>query len=760
MRFYLKDTGGAYRVQVFDHDGWPLSSVMRGGTVGIDRASSIDARRSATAPVLPAQEWVIIWHISNFSNPVHGGPFFSPQIGYEDQLGHTLTIKWITIALNLGILLVMAGYHLVLFALRPKDKALLWFSLLCIEIAVRTFGTENFFGLLLPEADVWRAGHLVELLGFSLAIPTFALFLKAMFPQQAMGRFYKVFLVASGVYSAILLIGPLPLHFWATLGYEAVTLLLVVWGMAVLMRAIKDKEPLAWILTAGSIVLALCIVNDILYAELVFQSVDLTQYGQTVFILCQAIVIAIVNQKAHHAWRRAEHEKHAIHAEALRVSQENERLVREQNVLLERKVAERTEALVHAKEVAEEARRVAEEASRTKSTFLASMSHELRTPLSAILGYAQILQIDDDLPEKHRKSAITIYRSGEHLLLMINDLLDLAKIEAGKSEVHPSKFPLPSFLKNLVENARFHSKRSACGDIAIALAIPDDLPTHVYADERYLRQILENLLNNAIKFTETGSVTLRVSEVNVPQTSNAPLPDGYSSRKTFRFAVEDTGIGIPEEDLPKIFSSFYQIKHAHMPQNGSGLGLAISQRLVRLIGGELLVKSQVGQGTTFWFDLILPISDDRQTVSPFRMASFVTGYTGPPKTILIIEDNAGHRGFLRDMLEPLDFITKETDSGEKALDIIKDATPDLILVDIFLPGMDGFETMRQIRASANEPAIVVAISASPQMKQASIKAGCDDFLAKPIQVDLLLHCLGQHLHIEWTFIGSEDNAEE
>jgi K+-sensing histidine kinase KdpD len=279
------------------------------------------------------------------------------------------------------------------------------------------------------------------------------------------------------------------------------------------------------------------------------------------------------------------------------------------------------------------------------------MSHELRTPLSAILGYAQILE----------------------------------RIEAGRFELHPGTLPLASFLKNLVENARFRS-RGAGADIR--LEILNDLPAEIYTDERYLRQILENLLNNAIKFTETGTITLRVVDMPGLPDSGAALPAGYTMQKTLRFEVEDTGIGIAQEEVSRIFSAFYRVQHARLTQEGSGLGLAICQRLVRLLGGELSVRSHINVGTTFWFDLALPVSDDGHDPGAFQGISLVTGYAGPPKTILIVEDNAAHRGFLRDLLEPLDFIVIEADSGETAVECAGNTPPDAALIDILLSGID------------------------------------------------------------------------
>ena len=447
------------------------------------------------------------------------------------------------------------------------------------------------------------------------------------------------------------------------------------------------------------------------------------------------------------------------------ISLENARLyaeLAEANRFLEQRVAERTRDLEAGNRALLQAQALAETASQAKSAFLAHVSHELRTPLNSILGYTQLLRRDQGLTAKHQETIATIHRSGEHLLLLINDLLDLSKIEAQKIELTPGSFPLSKFLHNLVETARMRARTKG---LPVDAEIPADLPAGVYADERRLRQILINLLNNAVKFTAQGRVTLRVREVggwgDRELGRTAPPTPHYPNALSLqlRFEVEDTGIGIPADQLDKIFLPFYQVDARATPE-GSGLGLPISQQLVRLMGGELFVKSTVGQGSTFWFDLGLPVANEvvAAAAPPDRR---IIGFTGVPRKILLVDDNAGNRAFLRDALFLLGFELREAVNGQEAVEMAQTWQPQLILMDLLMPIMGGFEATRRIRTFAPQPVIIgVSASVLESVRQDSFAAGCDDFLAKPVRIEELLECLRQHLGLEWIYTNPVGTVSE
>ena len=431
--------------------------------------------------------------------------------------------------------------------------------------------------------------------------------------------------------------------------------------------------------------------------------------------------------------------------------------------------------LQKSKEQAEQAQQEAEMANRAKSTFLANMSHELRTPLNGILGYAQILQRDSRLTEKQKDGVTIIKQSGEHLLTLINDILDLSKIEAGKLELIEKDFYLPTFLKGIVDLFKLRAEEKDIFFIYKELSNSpsseqsEKIPSGVRGDEKRLRQILLNLLSNAMKFTQHGSVTFTVGFQSTPP--------GLSNEKSVSFKIEDTGLGIAKADIEKIFEPFQQVGKQSKMIEGTGLGLPISKKLVEIMGGQLKVTSELGSGSIFEFEIPMPTVSDSGNTSMIQEQMKIIGYqrTSPTSSkeqqsflILVADDKPQNRILLIDLLQPLGFDIIEAENGKQALTLARQSHPDVILMDSMMHTIDTLECIRQMRQEVQlKDILIVAVSANVflQHQQECIEAGCDAFLPKPVDLNQLLQLIADHLPLQWigenlTIVRKKSQEEE
>lgn len=392
-----------------------------------------------------------------------------------------------------------------------------------------------------------------------------------------------------------------------------------------------------------------------------------------------------------------------------------------------------------AKMESEQDKAIAESANRAKSIFLANMSHELRTPLNAILGFSQIMARDTTLDWAHRDHIEIINRSGEHLLGLINNVLDIAKIESGYITLQERRFDLHKLVENL--GAMFRLPANSKG-INLTIECAPDVPVYIKMDDGKLRQVLINLLGNAVKFTSTGAVMLRVSRAE--------------AHDHLHFEVEDTGIGIATEELPTLFHPFSQTASGRQTGEGTGLGLPISRQFIRLMGGELAVQSQPGKGTCFLFDVLAHSEDQGEMRSLAHAKPRVVGLEAgqPAYRLLIVEDQDDSRRLLTELLSTVGFQVKAVRNGQEAVLMWQEWHPQLIWMDMRMPIMGGREATQKIKSlPGSEETIIIALTASSfvEEREQILADGCDDFIRKPYREDEIFDALTRHLGVRFVY---------
>lgn len=426
-----------------------------------------------------------------------------------------------------------------------------------------------------------------------------------------------------------------------------------------------------------------------------------------------------------------------------------EAALRQANTELELRVESRTAELRQAKEAAEAA-------NRAKSSFLANMSHELRTPLNAILGFSQLMVRDASIGTQHRENLGIINRSGEHLLNLINDILEMSKIEAGQVNFTPTDFDLYFLLDNLTEMFRLRAETKG---LQLRLDRASHLPRYVRTDDNKLRQILINILGNAVKFTPMGQVILRVQCL--------PSPDSVDASYTVLFEVDDTGIGIPTTALDTLFDPFIQAHPGQRTQDGTGLGLAISRQYVYLLGGDITIESQVGQGTSVRFTVQVGNAKATPGFDPFTCCPVIgLAPHQPTYRILVVDDNLPSRKLLTSLLQPLGFDVEMAVDGQEAIAVWQRWHPHLIWMDMRMPNLDGYEATRQIRAIEAvqppylQPTVIIALTASAFEEQRTriLAVGCNDFIRKPCQIETLLEKITEYLGVRYLYANDSEVA--
>ncbi|AUX48460.1 hypothetical protein SOCE26_099980 [Sorangium cellulosum] len=414
----------------------------------------------------------------------------------------------------------------------------------------------------------------------------------------------------------------------------------------------------------------------------------------------------------------------------------------------EQRLAEELHEARRAEEQARKAQAEAAAASRAKSAFLANMSHELRTPLNSILGFAQLMERDRALGDRHRENLAVISKSGEHLLGLVNDILEMAKIEAGRMTLADVDFDLHGMLSELSEMFALEAQKKG---LTLAVEREPDVPRLVHGDEGKLRQVLINLLGNALKFTVRGSVTLRAWA----RRSTGAHDGAAAGRVRLSFEVADTGRGMAPGELEELFEAFSQTASGRRAREGTGLGLHISRRIVRMMGGDIHVESELGRGTTLRFDVRLTLVDAQDRKQAPRARRIVGLSPGQPRyRVLVVDDRWDVRHCLLKLLDSAGFEVRSATNGLGAVAQWETWAPHLVLLDLRMPLLDGYEAATRIKSGARgRDTVVVAMTASAfeQNRLLAAQAGCDDFLSKPFRDAEIFALLGKHLGVRFEY---------